>query len=375
MIRKFKNRQLPKGILVDDGYVKIRIFLDGRMIKRSIGPVSEIGIIDSAISKLNEFRERIRLGKLDLDETSRRITIEEAIGTYWKLHAERKKSAESFELNLRRIKEVFGGRFIDSITYVDVQNYRRIREKSVSPSSVNKEQTVLTNLFNRLKEWKRLGIIKNIRLPDDNPGSLVKRVNERQYARKRVVAPEEFRRFLAVAPESVKKICLAAVNTTLRLKDLKNLTRDNVNITANKLEGVQAKTGKSYSIPMNGVMQKIVANSAGNQIFDFKNFRKLFEAARKESKIVHFQFRDLRRSGARAMLAKGMDIDTVRRILGHTTIGMTEMYVPSNDNDAQIATEVLGSLFFPAPLQTVPKTVPKRKFMAVSKQTKVAVNQ
>ena len=63
MMRKFKNKTLPRGILIDRGYVYIRIFPNGQKVLKSIGPLSQNGVIDDAISKLNLYREQIRAGK------------------------------------------------------------------------------------------------------------------------------------------------------------------------------------------------------------------------------------------------------------------------------------------------------------------------
>ena len=176
------------------------------------------------------------------------------------------KSLESYELSLRYIKDFFKNRNIDSLTYIDVQNYRREREKHVKPNSVNKEHTVLTHLFNKLKEWRRLHVIGNVLLPSENPGPLVKKASEKIFRRKRVLSVEEFDRFMRLASMPVRRICLGAIHTTLRFKDLSLLTKANVNEATNELEGMQAKTGKAYSIPINSVVRQLIESAPGHSI-------------------------------------------------------------------------------------------------------------
>ncbi len=344
-MRKYKNKTLPRGIWIDRGYVFIRIFVNGRRFLKGVGAVSQPGVLDDAVSKLHQYRDQIRLGKFGLDEKVQRLMIEQAAKVYWELHASKKRSAKSYEFFLRNITSFFAGRYIDTLTYVDVQNFRREREKHLAPSSVNKEHAVLTNLFNKLKEWKRLNVIRPVRLPEDNPGSLVHKANEKAYARKRVLTVEEFGRLMESATIPVRKICLAAIHTTLRLKDLKLLTRDNVNEATNQLEGIQAKTGKPYVVPINGVMRQLIDSAQERHIFDFMNFRKDFEAARAQAGLRDFQFRDLRRTGARMMLRKGVDIAAVSRYLGHASINMTENYVNPTQDDMQVAGNILGSMY------------------------------
>jgi integrase len=270
----------------------------------------------------------------------------QACDVYWKLHGSKKPTARNYKNVLAHFREFFQGRFVDTVTYLDVRDYRAHRGKVVSPSSVNREHTVLTHLFNALREWRRLKTIHAVRLPEENPGSLVRRVNEKQFRRTRVLTPEEFDRFLKSSSVQVRRVCLAAVHTALRLKDLKLLTRDNVNESTNQLEGVQAKTGKPYEVPITGVMRQLIETSAGHEIFDFTNFRKHFDEARKRAGL-DFEFRDLRRTAARMMLQKGVDLATVSSYLGHSTIAMTEAYVQAKRENRQIAGEILGSVYRP----------------------------
>ncbi|MBI3291876.1 MAG: site-specific integrase [Elusimicrobia bacterium] len=345
MARKFKNKTLPRGIRIDRGYVFIRIFPNGQPFLKCVGPVSQPGVIDDAIVKLNQYREQIRLGKLNLNERVQRITMEQAVDLYWQWHGSQKKSAKSYVLSLRYLKEFFKGRYVDTITYVDVQRYRHEREKHVQPNSVNKEHTVLTHLFNKLKEWRRLKVIGNIQLPTENPGPLVRKASEKAFGRTRVLSLEEFDRFMRSATMSLRRICLGAIHTTLRLKDLRQLTKANVNQATNQLEGIQAKTGKPYAVPINRVMCQLIETTKGDHIFEFTNFRKQFDETRAEVGLKDFQFRDLRRTGARMMLKKGVDLATVSAYLGHSSLQMTEVYVTPSRDDKRVGGEILGTTY------------------------------
>jgi integrase len=48
-------------------------------------------------------------------------------------------------------------------------------------------------------------------------------------------------------------------------------------------------------------MKALIDTAPGRRIFDFTNFRKDFEEARKKAGIPHFEFKDLRRTAARAI--------------------------------------------------------------------------
>jgi len=273
-----------------------------------------------------------------------RITMNEALDIYYDVHASKKKSIKSFKTSIKHIKELIGTRYIDTLTRIDIQAYRSNREQHSKPSSVNREHTVITHLINILKELNQYKTI-SVKLPNQNPGSLVKKADERPYARKRVLNSDEFNKFCSYLSDDHKDICKMAILTMLRKKDLKNLSKDNINVATNQLEGIQAKTGKPYSIPITPAIQCIIDKSKTNHFLNFKNFRREFEKARTISGLQYFRISDLRRSGARTMLVNGPDIQTVSEYLGHSDLRMTQVYVPPSQNDFKKAAESLTKAY------------------------------
>ena len=243
------------------------------------------------------------------------------------------------------IKDFFAERYIDTITYIDVQDYRQWRIKKVKASTVNRDHVIITNMFYLLKRWNDMGVIKPITLPKYNPGSLVKKADERPFARKRVLSAKEIGGLLAVGPLNVRRIVLMALNTALRRKDLVNLTQGHVNRATGCLEGVQAKTGKPYQIPINSTVAMLIKTASGDRILDFTNFRRDFETALKKAGLEGVQFRDLRRTAARMLLGQGnVDIATVSSYLGHASIAMTQFYVQPENKDKRKASQFLGRI-------------------------------
>lgn len=275
------------------------------------------------------------------------INVREAMAIYWDVHASQKKSYQSYRVSINHINAILGDRAIESLNRLDIQMYRNIREKASKASTVNREHTVLVHLFNLLKELNRNKTI-SIMLPEENPASLVRKANERPFSRKRVLTPTEFKKFESYLSDEMSAICWLAVLTTLRKKDLQALSRDNINISTNQLEGVQAKTGKPYAIPIIPKTQSILDRHKLYRILNFKNFRRQFDKARNECGLPHFRFADLRRSGARTMLLSGIDIKTVSEYLGHSDMRMTQVYVPPCSLDFQRAANNLAKAYVTA---------------------------
>jgi len=174
-----------------------------------------------------------------------------------------------------------------------------------------------------------------------------------------VLTPGEFKRFLDAAPPSIQRIARAAVNSTLRMKDLRLLSKDNINEAAHQFEGLQEKPGVPYIVPINEVMQELIDTAPGHKLFDFTNFRKLFEQARRDSGLTHFEFKDLRRTGARTIYNDTGDIMLVKECLGHTDVATTQRYLGVSAKQIQRAGLALASKFSYNPDQNSHKIATK----------------
>lgn len=366
-MRKHKNKNLPRGIYIDRGYVSIRIFHNGKPIREHVGPVSQQTIND-AIDRLNDIRADIRAGKLGLERPAKRIKFKEASALFFKLHARSLPTAYTYEKYIAVLDALFGEKYLDTFTQDDIHNLRvAIKErefggKFAKESTINRYHTVMTSIFNAMRKWSEVGRIDKIALPSVNPGSLVKKTDERQFIRRRVVTPDELTKFLEHATIRIRRICLMAVNTLLRKNDLKELKMSvNVNRDTCELVGIHSKTaltsGKPFTMPINGVVLDIIETANGDRLLDFTNFRREFEQALTGSGVAEFTLKDLRRTGARMLLARGTDIATVSELLGHTDITTTQRYVGPMDNDRKQAAVLLSSLYtFPPKIKSDVKT-------------------
>lgn len=354
-MRKYKNRNLPRGLYIDRGYVCIRIFNNGNTIREHVGPVSQETIND-AVDRLNAIRADIRAGKLGLERPTKRIKFKEASSIFFKLHASQLPTAYTYEKYIAVLDNLFGDRYIDTITQDDVLKLRSaIKErnfggKAAKESTINRYHTVFTSIFNAIKKWGEIGRIEKFQCPALNPGTLVKKTDERQFTRRRVVSPDELTKFMEHATIRIRRICLMAVNTLLRKNDLKKLTiSKNINRDTCELVGIHSKTaltsGKPYAQPLNHVVLDVVETANGDKLLDFTNFRREFAQALKDSEVAEFTLKDLRRTGARMLLANGVDIATVSEMLGHTDITTTQKYVGPMDSDRKKASVLLGSIY------------------------------
>jgi integrase len=194
----------------------------------------------------------------------------------------------------------------------------------------------------KLEELVRLKVVEPIWLPRASLLAGSPMVDERTRARRRLLSQDELLRLARVAHPEVGRIVMGAFLTLLRKKDLAQLSKTkNWDPVAGELRGVQAKTGLPYVVPVGEKMAGLIAEAPTDLVFDFTCFRRRWDEAIKQAGLPGVQLKDLRRTGARAMLAAGADIATVSAYLGHATITMTQRYVAAPSEDLKKAGNLL----------------------------------
>ena len=159
---------------------------------------------------------------------------------------------------------------------------------------------------------------------------------------------EEFPAF-ATFTDHLKPIVLLALNTGMRRGELFNLKWDDVNFAGRILTvvGETAKSGKTRHIPMNeevfSVLRALYEQRKESELVfpgadggRLDNISTSWENLIKSAKIKKFRFHDLRHDFASKLVMAGVDLNTVRELLGHADIKMTLRY-------AHLAPEKLAS--------------------------------
>jgi hypothetical protein len=342
-----KGKTIERGIYLNDGYIYVRIYTDGIETKEYIGPETETGILDAAHEKLHEMKKLRRAGKLGQETKEVRWTVERMADAYWEEEGKKKPSHVTVYSQVRRIKELFGHEYIDACNFTHTISLREaVSKQGLKVSSVNRYHTCWRRMFYFMVEMKRAKVkgYTNVKLPEFNPGTPLKSraethiEDESPLCRERVVSPEEFVTFCKFADDEVKKICYLAVQTTLRRKDLKAVIE--AKNDAAVVKGIQGKTKRKFEIPMKDDVRAIIAGGAS-----FKNFRKKFEKARRDSGLPYFQYRDLRKSLPSILRQHNYDIKKISDILGHANVAMTQIYLPVADPEKRDAMADAGAAF------------------------------
>lgn len=127
-------------------------------------------------------------------------------------------------------------------------------------------------------------------------------------------------------------LVMVALNTGLRRGELTSLLWSDVNLDQRNLtvRAAAAKGGKRRDVPLNdeahGVLTRWRKQSTSPRVFELADPKKAFGAVVAAAKIADFTFHDLRHSFASKLVMAGVDLNTVRELLGHADLKMTLRY-------------------------------------------------
>jgi len=152
-----------------------------------------------------------------------------------------------------------------------------------------------------------------------------------------------------------------ALNTGCRKNELLKLSWDRVDLKANvlRLEGEHTKSGKRRAVPLNDEARRALLNRArfraehcpdSDWVFAHRKGKRIrfmqngFQAACTRAKIKGFRVHDLRHTFASWLVQGGVPLLEVAKLLGHSTIEMTERYAHLAPENLKAAVGVLDRL-------------------------------
>jgi len=227
----------------------------------------------------------------------------------------------------------------------DVKGYTR---KGARAHTINFEIGALKTIFNLAIKWGYTRV---------NPTNDVKKLKVTDSKPARHLSPKESRRFLEACPDDLYPIFFTFLNTGMRKAELENLEWADIDFKRKRIKirrkpFWQPKTGER-EIPINQQLLELLrrlrkANETGlksNFVFPHhdgdrirtKLREKLIRIA-KEAEIDDFtRLHTLRHTFASELVKRGVDLPTVKKLMGHSDIQTTMIYAhlaPDHLNDA-----------------------------------------
>ena len=247
------------------------------------------------------------------------------------------------EISLKHLIPHFKGMPLSRINPLHIEDYKRKRLDKVKPSTINRELTLLKFMFSLAKKWK---------FANENPVKEVKFFQERQLVI-HILTKEEALKLIDAAIEHLKPIILLALNTGMRRGEILNLRWNDVDFDRQFIYIKETKSGVMRKVPMNSLVIEALSKLERKNSFVFQNpntderlkhIRTAFYTARRKVGIEDFRFHDLRHTAATWMVTEGIDLVTVKEILGHADIKTTMRYAHPTPENKRKAVNALASI-------------------------------
>jgi excisionase family DNA binding protein len=282
--------------------------------------------------------------------------LDEVIKFY---QADGKRSVDRDEFSAAHLKAFRDFRDVNlsEISPQSIGSYKAHRKaEGASPATVNRELALLRSALYKAVDW---GDLESYPLPKRK--LLLKENNQRD----RILTVEEIRRMLEVAKPHLRPILILLLGSGMRKNEALNLRWENLDFRKGFIYvGSQdSKSGRSRTVPMSSLvfmtLNDLRKGTSPGFVFvnpetkeRFRDITTSFKTACGKAKLTGVTLHTLRHTAGSLMVESGIDLPTVAKILGHSTIQMTMRYCHPTSENMRRAVEVLA--------QICPRTVPTK---------------
>ena len=256
------------------------------------------------------------------------------------------KSWKTDYSHISSFKRYFAGKYLGEITPHHIDRLKQELIAKVSPATVNRKLAILKCMYGKAIAWHKFS--------GSNPAKEIKFLKENNH-RLRFLEKEEIGTLIANCSGYLKSIVIIALNTGMRRGEILGLKWQDVDLQRELIHLYNTKSGKKREIPINQEVSTALLNlkrqASGEYLFHHRDgeqildVKKSFLTALRKSGIKDCLFHTLRHSFASHLVMNGVDLNTVRELLGHQTIFMTLRYSHLSPNHKKSAVDVLNKQF------------------------------
>jgi len=326
------------GVYLKKGKFYVDFYASGRRIREMVGPSKALA--EKVLKKRQVEVAEDRF--LDIRK-EQKIKFEDLARDYLEIYSKPNKKSYHSDCDLvKALGKYFNGKYINEITTMSVEKFKIERAKEVSPATVNRALACLKGIYNKGIQWGKI---------DSNPVSGVKLFRENN-KRLRYLEKEEIAKLLANCDDHLKPIVIVALNTGMRKGEILGLKWRDIEFKRNIIYLLNTKNSEKREIPLNEQAKvaviRVRKHPNSPYVFCNKNgkpygdIKKSFLTALKRCSIINFHFHDLRHTFASHLVMSGVDLNTVRELMGHKSLDMTLRYSHLSPDHKKRAVDVLG---------------------------------
>jgi integrase len=228
----------------------------------------------------------------------------------------------------------FNSRLLEQYQTERMEKSRKQAKKTIpggnKPGTINRHVATIKHMFTKAVEWElveeeALKKVRKIRLLEENNRRL------------RYLSKEECQALVRECASHLKPIVIIALNTGMRRGEILSPKWDNVDLKHGSVLLDRTKNGERREIPINATLratlEALPRRIDGGDVFvnpvtghTYGDIKTGFNRACKKAGVKDFHFHDLRHTFASHLVMAGVDITTVKELLGHKTLTMTLRY-------------------------------------------------
>lgn len=327
----------------------ISCIIEGQRIqlRETTGTVDEQEAVNYCIKRIAELQKKAHQqasGELPS------ITIDEAFGRYYAERGQYQSRPKAILLRLKQIKSFLNIKYMHELSNPVLNQYVTTRRQSVANATINRELAILSAIRNLANDfWE----VKTNRA---NPQKFKLAIPAPQINN---VLPDmkHADAILKTAETHLKPIILTALYSCMRRNNILSLKWSNIDFVNNfiniKVKDKNTVGGKIHTIPMLPELREVLQSQPriNEYVFNYNNkpikdikhsWHSIFYNADGSSTgIPYMRFHDLRHTGLTWIVRKTGNILLAKKIAGHSSVKVTEIYAHSNLDDAKQALEAV----------------------------------
>ena len=332
-------------------YYWTKFYFEGQFIQQSTKCTAK----KAAENFESALKTQLNFGRIGIDDLkntkAKPFTFTDALSYFLDNIEVKESTLRRYKVASKALIEYFGKTPVVSISNVEVEKYRAWRKKQtkkaptkvrarnpkarlstiIAPATVNRELTLLSGLF---KSLVRSGKV------NENPVQGVTLLRE-ENTQTRVVSDHDFRAYLMAASQPLRDVALLMFDTGMRPSEIFNLKKDDVDFAARRIRVVAGKTDaarRRLTMSDNAYDILFARYRKADAVLLFPGGKKgerdtpiikltnAHRAAIDRAKVRTFRLYDLRHTFATHLTQSGVDLMTVKAILGHSRLEMVQRY-------------------------------------------------
>lgn len=278
-----------------------------------------------------------------------------------------------------RLLAVIGSVAVGEISPFAIERFKKARtDAGAAPATVNRDLEVLTHFYGLAASWdwcsrEKADAVRRVPHLKEPPG------------RVRYLTGDEEARLMGALPVRVRRIVTATLLSGMRQSEVVLLRKNAVDLQGKVITLTRTKANKLRRIYVNDafarLLEEAIADSREGVQYVFTNragepytpdgVRSIFRRGVQKAGILNFHFHDLRHTTATRLRQRGVGIDAIADVLGHSSLAMAQRYAHLGRDTLREAMASLPTPAMPAtpePKQHLEeKKTPRRRLGSVAR--------